>query len=154
MGRNKIEKFRRVLIAQKRIGLDSMIFIYQFADHPKFGPLTQAVFDLLEKGKIQAVTSTITILEVFIQPEKEKNQFIISEYEKVFQNLPNLEIVDVNWYLARLASKIRALHANVRAPDALQLSAPLLKGYTAFLTNDEKLKQVNLLKVIMLRDYL
>src|SRR3989344_1146845 len=130
MGKIKIEKFRQELVAQKKIGLDSMIFIYQFADHPKFGPLTQAVFDLLEKEKIQ---------------------FIISEYEKVFQNLPNLEIVDVNWYLARLASRIRALHANIRTPDALQLSAPLLKGYTAFLTNDERLKQVNLLKIIMLR---
>lgn len=154
MGTNKIAKFKKELLTRKKIGFDSMIFIYQFSDHPEYAPLTHVLFELLETGKIQAVTSTITITEVFVQPEKEKNLFIISEYEKVFQQMPNLEIVSVNWQLARLASKMRALYPLIRTPDALQISAPLLKGCAAFLTNDEKLKQVDLLKVIVLKDYL
>lgn len=154
MGKTKIAKFRSNLISLKKIGLDSMIFIYQFSDHPKYAPLSHIVFELLEEKKIQAVTSTITIAEVFVQPEKEKNQMIISEYEKVFQILPNLEIISVNWQLARLSAKIRALYPYIKTPDALQISSALLTNCPVFLTNDEKLKKIELLKVLILKDYL
>ncbi|MBI2641424.1 PIN domain-containing protein, partial [Candidatus Roizmanbacteria bacterium] len=96
----------------------------------------------------------ITVAEIFVLPEKAKNQFIISEYEKVFQHLPNVEIIPVDWQIARLASKLRANYHHIRTPDALQLATPLLKDYPAFLTNDEKLKKVSLLKVMVLKDYL
>lgn len=154
MGKTKIDKFKSELSSFKKICLDSMIFIYQLSDNPKFAPLTHVVFELLQERKIQAVTSTITVTEVFVQPEKEKNQFIISEYEKVFQHLPNLEIISIDWQLARLASRLRALYPKLRTPDALQISTALLKDYPAFLTNDEKLKNVDLLKVITLKNYL
>ncbi len=154
MARTKIDQFKSKLLSCRQIGLDSMIFIYQFSDHPIFAPLTQVVFELLEERRIKAVTSIITITEIFIRPEKEQNQFMISEYEKVFQQLPNLEIVDIDWRLARLASKLRAIVTNIRTPDALQISSCLLKNYHAFLANDEKLKNINSLEIIKLKDYL
>lgn len=154
MGRQKIEKFKSDLLIYKKIGLDSMIFIYQFADNPLYGPLTEVVFEFLEQGKLQAITSSITIAEVFVLPEKVKDQMLISEYEKVFQNLPNLEIVPFDWQLARLTSKLRAKYPAITTPDAIQISTSILKNYPAFLTNDKKLQQINLLKVIILKDYL
>ncbi len=154
MGNQKIDTFKQDLLSFKKIGVDSMIFIYQFADDPTYAPLTTAVFELLEQGKIEAVTSTITIVEVFVQAEKEKNQLIISEYEKVFQNMANLEILPIDWNLTRVASKLRAYYANLRTPDALQISAALLKDYSVFLTNDRKLKQIHDLKILSLKDYL
>ncbi|OGK24775.1 hypothetical protein A2954_00910 [Candidatus Roizmanbacteria bacterium RIFCSPLOWO2_01_FULL_37_12] len=154
MGRTKLDSFRSDLVSFKKIGLDSMIFIYQFADHIRYAPLTHVVFELLEESKIIAVTSTITLTEVFVQPEKEKNQLIISEYEKVFQNLPNLETVPVNWQIARLSAKLRANFPKIKTPDAIQISSSLLKEYPAFLTNDQKLKKVAFLKVLILEDYL
>lgn len=154
MAKHKIEKFRSDLASYKKIGLDSMIFIYQFSAHPLYAKLSEVAIELLQQGEVSAVTTSITLAEVFVQPEKKKNQSLILEYEKVFQNLPNLEIVSVDWHLARLAAKIRASYPYLRIPDALQLSAPLLMDYPAFLTNDYKLKKVDLLKVIILRDYL
>lgn len=154
MAKTKIDRFKSKLLSNDKIALDSMIFIYQFSDHLAFAPLTNIVFELLEDKKIQAITSTITITEVFVQPEREKNQINILEYEKVFQQLPNLEIIPIDWQLARVASKLRALYNGIKTPDALQISTALLKGYSTFLTNDEKLKQVDLLEVITLKDYL
>ncbi len=153
MGRQKIEKFKSDLLSFKRIGLDSMIFIYQFSDHKLYAPLTEILFKLLQQGKVHAVTSIITISEIFILPEKEKNQLLISEYEKVFQNLPNLEIIAFDWQLARLVSKLRAT-TTLRTPDAIQIATSVLRGCSAFLTNDQKLKQINLLNVMILKDYL
>ncbi len=154
MGKQRIEKFRRDILSHKKIGLDSMIFIYQFADHPLYSSLTEVVFDLLGQGKLQAITSSITIAEIFVLPEKVNDQLLISEYEKVFQNLPNLDIVPFDWQLARLTSKLRARYPTITTPDAIQIATALLKNYPAFLTNDKKLQQIDLLDVIILKDYL
>ena len=154
MVKSKIDTFRSKLLSLKTIGLDSMVFIYQFSDHPRYAPLTHVVFELLEQKKLHSVTSTITVAEVFVEPEKKKNQIIIAEYEKVFHYLPNLEIVSVDWQLARLASRLRATYKYLRTPDALQLAASLLKGYVAFLTNDDKLKKIDLLPIIILKNFI
>jgi hypothetical protein len=50
------------------VGLDSAIFIYQFEGHPRYKALCAEVFDLMETGIIQAVTSTVTLIEALVQP--------------------------------------------------------------------------------------
>ncbi|MBL7156190.1 MAG: PIN domain-containing protein [Candidatus Pacebacteria bacterium] len=151
---SKIAKFKKDLLGFKKIGLDSMCFIYQFAEHPDYSQLTTAIFELLETNKILAVTSTISIIEVFVRPEALQDQSTIIEYERVFQELPNLEIISINWHIARLASKLRAKYKGIRIPDALQIAAPLLREYPAFITNDIRLKKVKEIKTIILKDYL
>ncbi len=150
----QIKKFQKDLLSFKKIGLDSMVFIYQFADHPQYAPLTNIVIGLLEKKKIEAVTSAISVIEVFVKPEKEGNLAILNEYETVFQHLPGLEILPLDWPLSRLTAKLRGLYPTIRTPDAAQIAAALLKDYPVFLTNDNKLKKVKELKVITLKDYL
>ncbi|MBU1206560.1 MAG: hypothetical protein KKH04_06500 [Proteobacteria bacterium] len=39
------------------IGLDTPIFIYHLEDHPRYAPLTDALFDSLEKGTVRGITS-------------------------------------------------------------------------------------------------
>lgn len=153
MGKPKIKKFQQDLLAFKHIGIDSMCFIYQFADHSVYAQLTNELFALLEKKKIRAATSTISLIEVFVKPEEKHNQYVIAEYESVFQHLPNLEIVPVDWYLARLASKLRATYKDLKTPDAIQIGATLLMNYPVFLTNDNKLKQVKEVRIVSLGEY-
>ncbi len=154
MGKIKIEKFRENLLTLKKIGVDSMVFIYQFTDDPYYALLTNVIFELLETQRISVVTSTITLIEVFVQPEKEKNSFIITEYEKIFQHLPNLKITSLDWYLARLTSKLRAKYQKIKIPDAIQISSALINQCAGFITNDTQLKQVKEIKVLVLKDYL
>jgi len=150
----KIKEFQKDLLSSKKIGLDSMVFIYQFSNHPQYSSLTNIVMELLGQRKIRAVTSTISIIETFVKPEKESNAAILSEYENVFQHLPNLKIVPVDWPLSRLTAKLRSQYPKIRTPDAIQVAATLLENYPIFLTNDSKLKKIKELKVITLKDYL
>lgn len=150
----KIDKFRENLLTLKKIGVDSMVFIYQFADDPYYAPLTNVIFELLEERRISVVTSVITLVEVFVQPEKEKNSFIIAEYEKIFQNLPNFKITSLDWHLARLTSKLRAKYQKIKIPDAIQISSALINQCFCFITNDTQLRQVKEIKVLVLKDYL
>jgi len=154
METSKITKFKHALLKLRKVGLDSMCFIYQFAEHPDYAPLTNIIFELLETNKIIAVTSTISIIETFVLPEAVGNQLIITEYEKIFQQLPNLEIIPIDWYIARLASKLRAEYKAIRTPDALQIAAPLFRNYSGFITNDARFKQIKQIKTILLKDYI
>lgn len=154
MGKPRVEKFKKDLQDFKHIGIDSMCFLYQFADHPQYSPLTNALFTLLENKKIQAVTSLISVIEVFIKPEEAQDQQTIAEYENVFRNLPNLEITPIDWYLARLSSKIRANYKSIKTPDAIQVAATLLKNFPVFLTNDKKISKIEEIRVTLLSEYL
>lgn len=142
------------LLHYKRIGIDSMCFIYQFADNPRYSPLTHTLFTLMEQKKIAAVTSTVSVVEAFVQPEIKHDEFLLLEYEKFFTHLPNLEIVELDWHVARLAAKLRATYKSLKTPDTIQVAATLLKSYKAFLTNDEKLKQIKEVKVLQLDNYI
>ncbi len=150
----KIKKLQKDLLSLKKIGLDSIVFIYQFSDHPQYGQLTNVVIELLGKKKIKAVTSAITVIETFVKPEKRNDLAILNEYENVFQYLPNLEILPIDWPLSRLTAKLRAQYPTIRIPDAVQISTALFKGYPTFLTNDDKLKKIKELRIITLKDYL
>lgn len=154
MVQSKIDAFRSDLLQLKHIGLDSMCFIYQFSQHPLYSPLTQIIIALLEEGKIRAVTTTITITEVFTQAERVGDQLVIHEYERFFGSLPNLEIFPIDWHISRLAAKLRASYPALRTPDALQLSLVFLKSYAGFVTNDRKLAKIADIKVVNLDAYL
>ena len=150
----KVRKFRNDLLSFSKVGLDSMVFIYQFADNPRYSSLTNVVMDLLGKKKIKAVTSTISVIETLVKPEEEEDMAILSEYENVFQHLPHLKIIPVDWPLSRLAAKLRGRYPKIRVPDAIQVSAALLEDCPVFLTNDSQLKKIREIKVVLLKDYL
>lgn len=154
MGKPIITAFTKDLRSLKRIGLDSMCFIYHFAAHPQYLPLTETLFELVETADIQAASSVISVIETLIAPEKKGLQLVAYEYEKSFQTLPNLTISAIDWPQAKLAARFRAIYPGLRTPDAIQIAACILSGAEAFLTNDKRLKQVREIKVLVMEDYL
>lgn len=154
MGKPQLTAFVKDLHSLKCIGLDSMCFIYHFAGHPEYLPLTEIMFGLIEKADILAVSSVISVIETLVAPEKQGRQLVVYEYEKSFRTLPNLTVVPIDWPQAKLAAKLRAIYAGLRTPDAIQIAACILAGAEAFLTNDKRLKQVNEIKTFILEDYL
>lgn len=153
MGKHAINAFRTHLLSLKRVGIDSMCFLYHFADDKTYAPLTQTLFTLLETKKIQAVTSAVTVAEIFVRAEIAADHLLLSDYETALTTLPNMEIVSIDWHVARLAAKLRAAYPTVKTPDMLQVAVTLLKGYKGFVTNDIKLKQIKELDVVLLQTY-
>ncbi|PIZ66636.1 hypothetical protein CO051_02090 [Candidatus Roizmanbacteria bacterium CG_4_9_14_0_2_um_filter_39_13] len=152
MGANKVNDFENKLLSAGSIGLDSMVFLYHFADHPLYAPLTERIFQLVEAKKISAVTSTITIAEIFVRAEQVYDEATIFAYEQAFASLPSLSVLLVDVPLVRLASKLRAKYPKIRLPDAIQLSASLIKKCPLFITNDKKLA-IKEVEIIYLNDW-
>lgn len=58
-------------------------------------------------------------------------------------------VLEIDQPMARRAADLRAKHG-IRTPDALQIAAALSRGATGFVTNDEAVKRVQEIEVLLL----
>lgn len=132
----------------KSIALDSNIFIYNLEQNPHYTQFTDVLFNRLILNDLKAVTSIISLTEILSYPETEKVEKQIVED---FFNTPNLQVSDVDQEIARKAAKIRRKYG-FRLPDSVQLATALQAKAKAFVTNDERLKTLKELKIILLKE--
>ncbi len=145
---------RERLTSYTRIGLDSSLFIYHFEAHPTYAPLTEVIFRGIEAGNWEAVTSTITLMELTVRPWQLEREDVAREYEALLVNFPHLTIAEIDRDVARQAAKLRALQ-RLRPADALQLATTLVYQRDAFITNDRRLARlVSVLDILILNDFL
>ena len=136
-------------LKSQKVGLDTMIFIYAFEEHPAYLPLLRNFFSVLEKGEMEAVTSTITITECLVQPYRKKDFALAAHYMVLFRNFPHLSIIPMMDDVAERAAFLRA-HYNLKTPDAIQVATALISGSRAFLTNNENLAPVEGIDILLL----
>jgi len=137
------------LARHKRVGVDTMVFIYHLEDHPTYAKLTQPLFEAWEEGRSAGVTSVITLLELLVRPKQKGQEEVARNYLELLTTYPNLDIVGVDVEVAELAAGLRAKYG-IRTPDALQLATALWAGAGGFITNDGRLKRVGELEVVLL----
>ena len=101
-------------------GLDTSIFIYHLEAHPDYQALTQELLAGVENGRWQAVTSTVTIMELTVHPWRQNRSAVAREYEALLAHFPNLTLAGVTREVARQAAQLRARY-RVRPADALQV---------------------------------
>ena len=135
------------------VALDSVAFIYFIEEHPRYLPLLEPVFAAIDGGRLRAVTSSLTLLEVLVVPFRAEDLPLAARYEGLLTRSRGLHMVEIDREQLRAAAQLRAAHRRVRTPDALQLSAALSGGCTAMLTNDRRLPVVPGLRVLELREY-
>ena len=136
------------------VGFDTPVFIYHLESHPEYAPLTHIAFSGMEAGKWEGVTSTITLMEVNVQPWQLGKEDVARQYEILLVNFPNLTILDVDPQIASVAAQLRA-RFGVRPPNAIQVAASIFFGAKAFLTNDKRLAKLQeVIDVIVLDDFL
>lgn len=145
----EISTYTKNLHESKICAFDSMLFIYLFEENPKYFKLVKSGFDLLDKGKIQIVTSIITPIEILSSSQLVNYPEKIKLYNNYFKTQEGLIVVDVNWELVDMATQIRRTY-RLRTPDALQIAAALLSKAKIFVTNDHTLNRVKEIKIIQL----
>lgn len=134
------------LAGVSRLFLDTAPVIYFVERNPHFVNLVDPIFARLEND-ITAVVSPITLAECLIHPLR----LGLTNLQQAFVDVMQQEeviFVDINSYVAKEASRIR-VHYNLQLPDALQIAAALIAECQAFLTNDEALKRVTELRVLV-----
>jgi predicted nucleic acid-binding protein len=130
--------------------LDTAPFIYFIEEHPRYLPTMQGFFEALDRGEFRVVTSTLTLLEVLVQPLRQGRSDLAELYRAIFLSAAGVEVVSITAEIAEKAAFLRA-HINVSVPDAIQLAVAHSHG-AAFFTNDRKIPSIPGLSIFVLED--
>ena len=131
------------------VGVDTAPFIYRIEEHPKYLNAVAEFFIAVEAGQIRAVTSTVTLLEVLVQPIRRGRDDLSRQYQEALLNSDGLICEGVSSDIAEGAARLRAGYKS-SAPDAIQLATAIQSGATSFLTNDSFLTSVPDVEILVL----
>lgn len=142
---------RGFLRRHRKIALDTSVFIYQLEANPRYVVLTDHIFQWLQRTSHTAVTSTITLTELLVQPYRDSSEQRVDEFYALLSTYPNLHWIAPSLEVADTAARIRAAH-RLRTPDALEAATAVQARATGFVTNDSAFKRVELFETVVLED--
>lgn len=138
----------------KRICIDTAPVIYFIEKHPEYSSLLHPVFAEIDGGNIEAITSTLTLLEVLVLPFKTGNTRLAERYREILMFSEGFTTFAMLNEVSELAAEIRARH-EIKTPDSIQIATGVLYEADCFLTNDSALKKVSQeIEVVVLDDFL
>jgi predicted nucleic acid-binding protein len=70
-------------IRGQRICLDAALIIYFIEQHAKYWDLIRPIFVEIDSRNIEAITSTITLLEVLAHPFRTGNEALVEKYREI-----------------------------------------------------------------------
>ncbi len=135
------------------VGLDTPPFIYFIEEHPKYLSVVRPVFAAIAKGKITGVTSSLTLLEILVQPYRVGNAPLAEQYEAFLTRSFGLRCKEITSAILRAAAQLRAAY-NIKTPDAIQLATALVANCSVYLTNDRDLPPVPEIRILQVKSYL
>lgn len=150
---SKIAEFGQKINRVKVIGLDSNIFIYQFAEHKTYSPFTNKLFYSIEKGELNAVISLVAYIEIISFPSLKNEPRLLKNYRQIFLKSPNLKMINPDVEIAEKAASLRRNYG-LRTPDAITLATAIGSKTDLFITNDESFKKVKEIKTLVLKDFI
>ncbi len=146
MGLTRLHAFLR---RHRRIALDTSVFVYQLEANPRYVGLTDPVFAWLERPDHAAVTSTITMTELLVQPYRDSEEQRVNEIYALLATYPNLDWIAPDLEVADIAASIRATY-RLRTPDALQAATAVHAQATGLVTNDPVFERVAAFQTLLL----
>ncbi len=121
--------------------------------NPRYFPLADAVFEWVEHPGSFAVTSTVALTEILVQPYRIANSSQAEDFYSLLTTIPNLEWIPPSLPIANSAASLRASY-RLETPDALIASTAIFSNASALVTNDAIFKRVPNLDVLVLDEFL
>lgn len=137
------------LKAHHRLYLDTAVFIYFVERNPRYFDFCDEIFRRVEEGRIEAMTSTLTMTEILVQPYKMKKDELVLKFYSLFSTYPHLKWIDLTLGISDLAAKVRA-ERHMKTPDAIHGASALFSGATGLVCNDRIFRRVEGMECLML----
>jgi predicted nucleic acid-binding protein len=139
-------------IGRGPVGVDTVIFIYFIEEHPQFLREIEPLFREVDEGRIEVITSALTLLEVLVVPYRTGDHALASRYDAILTRSRGIRTADISRDHLRAAAQLRA-KTGMKTPDSLQIVAALAASCTAFITNDRELPTVPGIRILQLASY-
>ena len=133
------------------VAVDTSPFIFFIEQHPEYVDTVRPFFQAVDRGDLQVVTSTVTLLEVLVHPIDHGDEGLAQSYNDILLSSPNIKTISVSPHTAQVAGELRATH-KLKTPDAIQAATAITNGAQAILTNDRDFKDITGIEVLSLRD--
>jgi predicted nucleic acid-binding protein len=127
------------LVSGQRVYLDANIFIYALEGHARYADVLAELFDAIDHGEVQAVTSELTLAEVLVKPFADANAERQAAYQRVLRSAGSCTIAPIDRPVLIEAARLRAATA-LRLPDAIHVATARLAGCRTFISNDRRLR--------------
>lgn len=134
-------------LKSQTIFLDTAPLIYFIEGSTPYQAGLMNFFAAFDKGEHSIITSTLTLLEVLVQPIKLNRQDLVDQYNKILSSTSGIELIEMTSTVAYRAAELRAKYG-LKTPDSIQIGTALEYGAQYFLTNDIRLKTVKEIKAI------
>lgn len=134
------------------IAVDTVTLIYFIERSTPWDEIVYPLFESADRGELELVTSSVSLLEVLVQPYRLGNDTLAQKYEYLLTSSRGLRIIDADRQQMREAARLSA-HFRLRAADALQIAAAFSFDCKTFVTNDHRLPTVPGLRVLQLDAY-
>jgi len=144
---------REFLEEHPLLSLNTSVLIYFVEQHSRYHDLCTPVFESIENGSVKATTSTLTLLEILVQPYRKRLDDLVLKFFALLTTYPNLSWIDLNVDIADTAARLRADH-RLKTPDAIQAATAICSGTTGFLCNDAVFKRVKEFNCLLLDECL
>lgn len=129
--------------------LDTAPVIYLVERNPHYLDRVHSIFQQIDNGRINAVTTPVTLAECLVHPLRLGLAALRQDFIDVVVTGTNTTFVSINQQVGETAARLRAQY-NLRLPDALQMGTAIVAGCDAFLTNDAQLARVTELTVLVI----
>lgn len=132
-----------------RVYLDTNVFVYALEGYDEFRQVLTALFQRIDHGALQAITSELTLAEVLVKPLLDRSQERETAYHQVLRSSSTLQVVPITREVLVTAARLRA-EQGLKLPDAIHAATAQLTNCQQFLTNDTRFKNLPGLPVLLL----
>jgi predicted nucleic acid-binding protein len=105
----------------------------------------------METGSIETSTSTLTLIELLVQPYRLKRNDLVFKFYPLLTTYPHLTWIKLTLDIADLAAKLRAEH-NLKTPDAIQIASAISSSATGFICNDRAFQKIKDIECLIIDD--
>lgn len=137
----------------RKVCLDTSVFIYFVERHPSYYDFCDSIFRSIEEDRIEAVTSTLTLIEILVQPYRLKNDDLVLKFYSMFTTYPHLKWIQLSLDISDRAARLRAEH-RLKTPDAIQIASALSVGASGFICNDAAFRKVEDIDCLVISDWM
>ena len=134
--------------------LDTSVLIYYLEGVEPYNLLAEEIFQNIVDENIRGFLSVISITEFVAKPLIDEKGTDVERFKQFLSALP-IQVLELNYETAERAGKLRSQYPSVPTPDALIVATALENDCDAFVTNDKRLKKLEVygLTVIVLKDF-
>ncbi len=144
-----MEVTRFAEFVDQRVYVDTNAFVYFLERHPEFYERVLPLFEAAAQGRLQVVTSELTVAELLVQPYKMGRADIAATYRRFLKDEGLIELVPISLNVLEAAAASRGTLGGSLA-DAIHIATASMSDCSAFVTNDHRIRLAPPLKIIHL----